>query len=165
MSYRNPILPGFNPDPSMIYHNGHYYLVTSSFEFFPGIPVYRSENLIDWTLIGHVLSRRSQLDLRQCEPGGGIFAPCLRWNQFNQRFYVAVCALHRMKSAVSGDVSIYRSLGRLKLSARLSMGLSHGASTSPPMTSKQTTGRTRCTAMRWALTRTCVFMCCVGGCR
>ena len=105
MTYRNPILPGFNPDPSMIFHNDKYYLVTSSFEYFPGIPIYCSKDLIEWTLIGHVLSHRSQLDLRGCEPGGGIYAPTLRYNRFTNRFYVCVAAQLRMRTAVPGDVS------------------------------------------------------------
>ena len=105
VGYRNPILPGFNPDPSILFHEGHYFIVTSSFEYFPGVPIYHSTDLIQWKLIGHVLSRRSQLDLRTCEPSGGIFAPTLRFNRHDGKFYVTVCALHRMKSSIPGDVS------------------------------------------------------------
>ena len=74
-SYRNPILPGFNPDPSIIRVGRDYFVITSTFEYFPGIPLYHSTDLINWTLLGHVLSRPSQLDLRACEPGMGVFAP------------------------------------------------------------------------------------------
>jgi hypothetical protein len=55
-SYRNPVIPGFNPDPSVIRVGEDFYLVTSSFEFFPGVPLYHSRNLSDWALIGHCLT-------------------------------------------------------------------------------------------------------------
>ena len=62
-NYRNPILPGFHPDPSICRVGDTYYLVTSTFEFFPGLPVYKSKNLTDWTCIGHAITRQSQVDL------------------------------------------------------------------------------------------------------
>ena len=58
--FPNPLLPGFNPDPSIVLANGSYYLVTSTFEYLPGIPVYRSTDLTDWTHIGNVASRPEQ---------------------------------------------------------------------------------------------------------
>lgn len=76
---RNPILPGFYPDPTICCVDGTYYLATSSFTYFPGVPIFRSENLVDWEQIGNVLDRPSQLDLTLA--GGassGIFAPTLR---------------------------------------------------------------------------------------
>ena len=63
ISYRNPILGGFHPDPSVCRVGEDYYLVTSSFEFFPGIPVYHSHDLIHWKLISYCLTRKSQLNL------------------------------------------------------------------------------------------------------
>ncbi|NCC91094.1 MAG: glycoside hydrolase 43 family protein, partial [Spirochaetia bacterium] len=63
-SVTNPILPGFNPDPCILRHGDDYYIATSTFEWFPGICLYHSRNLIDWNLIGHALDRPSQLDLR-----------------------------------------------------------------------------------------------------
>ena len=63
MSYQNPILSGFYPDPSICRVGEDYYMVTSTFEFFPGVPVFHSRDLVNWTQIGHCLSRRSQLDL------------------------------------------------------------------------------------------------------
>jgi alpha-N-arabinofuranosidase len=86
MSYTNPILPGFHPDPSICRVGGDYYLITSSFEYFPGVPLYHSENLVDWEQIGHVLTRESQLPLNNCRVSGGIFAPTIRYN--NGRFYM-----------------------------------------------------------------------------
>ncbi|QLH77341.1 glycoside hydrolase family 43 protein [Halosimplex rubrum] len=74
----NPVLPGFHPDPSVCRVGETFYLTTSSFEYFPGLPLYRSENLADWEPIGHALTRESQLDTRDARASGGIFAPTLR---------------------------------------------------------------------------------------
>jgi hypothetical protein len=60
---QNPLISGFNPDPSPICVEGWYYLATSSFEYFPGIPIYRSRNLSNWDLFSHALTRPSQLQL------------------------------------------------------------------------------------------------------
>jgi len=76
--YKNPVIPGFNPDPSICRVGGDFYLVTSTFEFFPGVPVYHSKNLVNWEMIGHCLTRDSQLPLGGCPASGGIFAPTLR---------------------------------------------------------------------------------------
>ena len=61
--YRNPIIPGFYPDPSVCRVGDHFYLVTSSFEYFPGVPIFRSDDLLNWEQIGHCLTRPSQLPL------------------------------------------------------------------------------------------------------
>ena len=61
--YHNPVLAGDFPDPSVVRVGDAYYLVNSTFQFFPGIPVSRSRDLVHWEVIGHVLTRRSQLDL------------------------------------------------------------------------------------------------------
>src|SRR5688500_7712709 len=66
-SYRNPVLPGFHPDPSVVRVGEDYYLVTSSFEYFPGIPLFHSRDLRHWQQIGHVLTRESQLPLGQAQ--------------------------------------------------------------------------------------------------
>ncbi|KAF3315975.1 hypothetical protein TWF173_002756 [Orbilia oligospora] len=87
-AFRNPIIPGFNPDPSIIRVENDYFLVTSTFEFFPGVPVYHSKDLIDWTCIGHALNRPSQLNLRGTAPSGGIFAPTLRYHEASKTFYM-----------------------------------------------------------------------------
>lgn len=75
---QNPIIRGFNPDPSVCRVGDTFYLVTSTFEFFPGVPVFRSRDLARWELIGHCLNRPSQLDLTGCRASGGIYAPTLR---------------------------------------------------------------------------------------
>lgn len=82
----NPILPGFNPDPSIIRAGDDYFIATSSFEWFPGIPLYHSKDLVHWRPIGHALTRHSQADLRGIPPSAGIYAPSLHYNQ--GRFYL-----------------------------------------------------------------------------
>ena len=77
-SYRNPIIPGFNPDPSMCRDGEDYYLATSSFEFFPGVPIYHSRNLVNWKLIAYCLARPEQLPLENCPASAGIYAPTIR---------------------------------------------------------------------------------------
>lgn len=80
-TFNNPILPGFHPDPSICRVGEDYYLINSSFEWFPGVPVYHSCDLVNWEQIGNVLDRPEQLDL---EPGhrhnGGIWAPTIRFH-------------------------------------------------------------------------------------
>lgn len=79
-TYQNPVIKGFNPDPSICRVGDDYFLVTSSFEYFPGVPLYHSTDLVNWTQIGNVLDRDSQLDLEGVAPSGGIFAPTLRYH-------------------------------------------------------------------------------------
>lgn len=78
--YRNPVIAGFHPDPSICRVDSDYYLVNSSFEYFPGVPLFHSRDLVNWEQIGHVLNRKSQLDLSNCCPSGGIYAPTIRYN-------------------------------------------------------------------------------------
>ncbi|MEU1515224.1 family 43 glycosylhydrolase [Streptomyces sp. NPDC005811] len=76
----NPIIPGFHPDPSICRVGEDYYLVTSSFEYFPGVPIFHSRDLLRWEQIGNVLDRPSQLNLRLGREGAsaGIYAPTIR---------------------------------------------------------------------------------------
>jgi alpha-N-arabinofuranosidase len=85
-TFRNPILSGCYPDPSICRVGEDYYLVTSSFEYFPGLPIFHSRDLIHWNQIGHILDRPSQLDLDEVRPSGGLYAPTIRHN--NGTFYV-----------------------------------------------------------------------------
>lgn len=80
-TFRNPVLPGFYPDPSAIRVGEDYYLVTSSFEFFPGVPIFHSKDLVNWRQLGHVLDRPSQLNLDHSIPSMGIWAPTLRYHE------------------------------------------------------------------------------------
>jgi alpha-N-arabinofuranosidase len=77
----NPIIPGFHPDPSIIRVNDDYYIVHSSFQYFPGVPIYHSKDLINWEHIGNVLDRESQLPLQKATSWRGIFAPTIRYNE------------------------------------------------------------------------------------
>lgn len=88
MRYKNPVLRGMYPDPSMCAANGKYYMVCSTFQYFPGVPVFESEDLINWKQIGHCLTRKSQLLLDKNNTGAGIYAPTIRFN--NGRFYMVV---------------------------------------------------------------------------
>jgi alpha-N-arabinofuranosidase len=85
-TFRNPILPGCYPDPSICRVGDDYYLVTSTFEYFPGLPVFHSRDLVHWHQIGHVLDRASQLPLNGVRPSGGLYAPTIRFS--NGTFYV-----------------------------------------------------------------------------
>ena len=76
---KNPILPGFHPDPSICRVGDDYYLANSTFEWFPGVPIHHSRDLVNWQLIGHALTRQSQLDLRGIVDSGGVWAPSLSY--------------------------------------------------------------------------------------
>jgi alpha-N-arabinofuranosidase len=80
-TFRNPILSGFYPDPSICRAGDDYYLVTSTFEYFPGLPIFHSRDLVHWHQIGHVLDRPSQLSLDGVRPSGGLYAPTIRYSQ------------------------------------------------------------------------------------
>jgi beta-xylosidase len=78
--FGNPVIPGFHPDPSVCRVGDDYFLVTSTFTWFPGVPIFHSRNLVDWTQIGNVLDRPSQLDLSATHGWAslGVYAPTLR---------------------------------------------------------------------------------------
>ena len=88
MNYHNPVIPGFHPDPSVCRVGDDYFLVTSSFTYFPGVPIFHSTNLVDWTQIGNVLDRPAQLDLSATWDWSslGIYAPTLRYH--DGRFWI-----------------------------------------------------------------------------
>ena len=86
MIYTNPVVKGFYPDPSVCCANGKFYLVCSSFQYFPGVPLFESDDLVNWTQIGHVLTRKNQVELEKVNSSGGVFAPTIRYN--NGRFYM-----------------------------------------------------------------------------
>jgi len=74
----NPLVGGFHPDPSVVAVDGVYYLVTSTFEYLPGIPIHRSTDFETWELIGHVATRPGQLGVENVPTGGGAWAPTIR---------------------------------------------------------------------------------------
>ncbi len=79
-TFVNPVLPGFFPDPSICRVGNDYYMVNSSFEYFPGVPVSHSRDLVNWRLIGYCLTRSSQLPLDKARASAGIYAPTLRYH-------------------------------------------------------------------------------------
>lgn len=99
--FKNPIITGFNPDPSVVRVGSDYFLATSTFEYFPGLAIYHSKDLLNWEHIGHALTRRSQLDMRTVEPGAGIWAPTFRWRKDQGgetgRFYLATGSFNRYR--------------------------------------------------------------------
>lgn len=86
--YLNPIMAGFYPDPSICRKGDTYYLVNSSFSFFPGVPISTSKDLVNWKQMGFVLDRQSQLPLGRQKVSGGIFAPAITYNKKNKTFYM-----------------------------------------------------------------------------
>jgi xylan 1,4-beta-xylosidase len=88
IGYQNPVIPGFYPDPSVCRVGEDYYLVNSSFEYFPGVPIFHSKDLIHWEQIGYCLTRKSQLNLEKIQASLGIYAPTIRYN--NGVFYMIV---------------------------------------------------------------------------
>ncbi|MBB6693545.1 glycoside hydrolase family 43 protein [Cohnella xylanilytica] len=85
---RNPILRGFNPDPSILRVGDDYYIATSTFEWYPGVQIHHSKDLVHWRVAGYALDRESQLDLRGIEASGGVWAPCLSYDEKNKLFYL-----------------------------------------------------------------------------
>ncbi len=78
--YRNPIISGFQPDPSIVRVRDDYYLVNSSFAFFPGIPIYHSRDLVNWEQLGNVIDRPGQFNFLGLGIARAIFAPTIRWH-------------------------------------------------------------------------------------
>jgi xylan 1,4-beta-xylosidase len=77
---RNPILPGFNPDPSIVRVDGDFYVATSTFEWYPGVQIHHSRDLRHWRLAARPLNRADLLDMRGNPDSCGIWAPCLTWS-------------------------------------------------------------------------------------
>ena len=86
----NPILPGWYSDPSICTNGeGDYFLVTSTFSYFPGVPIFHSRDLVNWKQVGHVLDRPSQLrNLSRQRTSGGIYAPDIKYNPKNRTYYM-----------------------------------------------------------------------------
>jgi beta-galactosidase len=86
-TFKNPIIAGMNPDPSICRVGDDFYLVTSTFEYFPGVPIYHSKDLINWRIIGHALSTPVNCPLMDANSSGGNYAPAIRHH--NGTFYVS----------------------------------------------------------------------------
>lgn len=81
MLLKNPILPGFHPDPSICRAGEWFYIATSTFHWFPGVRIHKSKDLVNWELCPSPLTRKSQLDMRGVPDSGGIWAPCLSYTE------------------------------------------------------------------------------------
>lgn len=90
--FYSPILQGCYPDPAITRKGEDYYLVCSSFAMFPGVPIFHSNDLVNWTQIGHVLDRTSQLDVHDTGISGGVYAPGITYNANNNTFYMITTA-------------------------------------------------------------------------
>lgn len=86
--FYNPILPGWYSDPSIASNGKDYFMVTSTFSFFPGVPLFHSTDLMNWKQVGHVLDRPDQLPLDGQKTSEGIFAPAISYNPYNQTWYM-----------------------------------------------------------------------------
>jgi len=86
--FYTPILQGCYPDPSITRKGNDYYLVSSTFAMFPGVPIFHSNDLVNWKQIGHVLDRRSQLKVDSSGISAGIYAPDIKYNANNETFYM-----------------------------------------------------------------------------
>ncbi|MEW4449450.1 glycoside hydrolase family 43 protein [Qipengyuania sp. JC766] len=76
-AFRNPVLPGFHPDPSIVKVGDDFYAVTSTFSWFPGLPIFHSTDLVNWKLVGHAIDRPDQIDLSGLGTNRGLFAPAI----------------------------------------------------------------------------------------
>ena len=94
---RNPILPGFNPDPSICRVGGDYYIATSTFEWYPGVQIHHSRDLVNWTLVARPLNRPDLLDMRGNPDSGGIWAPCL--SHADGRFWLVFTDVKRLEGS------------------------------------------------------------------
>jgi beta-xylosidase len=162
-SYRNPILSGFNPDPSICYAPGlGYFVSTSTFEYFPGLPIYHSKDLVTWNasdrqtcymtrtdeqLIGHAINRRSQgVDMRTVESSAGLWAPTFRYHK--SKWYMICSCFWRLRIS---DVSV---TSHRKADDSLAPISYLVGSTSVPTTfSTIQNGQMRSISMKWGSTK------------
>ena len=103
--FKNPIIPGGYPDPSICKVGDTFYIVNSTFEYFPGLPIHKSKDLINWELIGHGLHRPEQctgeVNLVDVQSDGGIHAPTIRYN--NGTFYIITTNVYYNEDSKTTD--------------------------------------------------------------
>ena len=99
--FQNPVIPGYYPDPSVCRVGDDFYLVCSSFQYFPGVPIFHSKDLIHWEQIGNVLDRASQVDLSVGGASSGIFAPTIRHH--NGKFYMITTNINMLFTGKPGN--------------------------------------------------------------
>lgn len=91
----NPILPGFNPDPSIIRVEDNYYIANSTFQWFPGVQIHKSKDLVNWELAGRPLADKNLLDMCGIPDQGGIWAPCLSYAE--GKFWLIYTNVHSLQ--------------------------------------------------------------------
>lgn len=101
----NPVLRGFHPDPSLICVGEEYYLAVSTFEWFPGVRIYHSKDLVTWQYLCSPLDSYEKMDLRGCRGSDGIWAPCLRFD--GEYYYLVYTVVHGAREYLTMDVSNY----------------------------------------------------------
>jgi len=94
---QNPILQGFNPDPSICKVNQDFYVATSTFEWFPGVQIHHSRDLVNWRLLGHTLQEKRLLNLQGIPSSGGVWAPALSFH--DGLFYLCYTVVHQHEAA------------------------------------------------------------------
>ena len=106
-TYQNPVIQGFYPDPSIVRVEDDFYLCTSTFEFYPGVPVFHSKNLVNWQQIGHCLTRQSQLPIDNAPVSTGILAPTIRYN--DGKFYMITTNMTQLIKGKKGNFIVQSS--------------------------------------------------------
>jgi len=105
-TFTNPVIAGFFPDPSVVRVGDDYYCVNSTFEYFPGIVISHSKDLVNWQQIGHVFSKSEDLDLSYFFDGMGIWAPDISY--YNGEFYIFYCMVQLSKDRSTNVRGNYR---------------------------------------------------------
>jgi xylan 1,4-beta-xylosidase len=100
---RNPILPGFNPDPCICRAGGDYYIATSTFEWFPGVQIHHSRDLVHWRLLTHALGETRLLDLRGVPSSGGVWAPAL--SHHDGMFWLCYTVVHQHEAVTKDSLN------------------------------------------------------------
>lgn len=104
VGYQNPVIRGFHPDPSICRVGEDYYLVNSTFQYFPGVPIFHSKDLVNWEQIGNVLTTPTQLELPECGASEGIFAPTIRYHE--GRFYMITTNMNVLMQRRPGNLIV-----------------------------------------------------------
>jgi xylan 1,4-beta-xylosidase len=102
----NPILPGFNPDPSICRVGDDFYIATSTFEWFPGVQIWHSRDLTEWTLVHRPLDRPALLRMEGIQSSGGIWAPCLTHD--SGLFYLVYTIVRTWRGELAGDEGVFK---------------------------------------------------------
>lgn len=98
VKYQNPIISGFAPDPSICRKGNDYYIATSSFEWFPSVPIYHSTDLVNWELLTYCIGEDTGLNFSYIESAKGIWAPALRYSEDEDLFYLSFNIMHSMNA-------------------------------------------------------------------